>query len=63
MPGDGQGARINFVQRVLRGMPVWNFQINNIRSRNVALQELKIVISNVRLVADEHISVSQARRC
>ena len=61
MTRDGERARINLVERVLRCMPIRNIQINDICRWDATLQKRKVIIFNCRAVVDKDISISKTR--
>src|SRR5713226_6327488 len=66
MPGDGEAARVNLVQRISRGVPKtlrdWVVEGNHVTSGNPASQERKMVVFYGDAIVDEHVPVSQPLR-
>ncbi len=57
--GNGKRARVNLVEGVLRGMPVGNIQINNIRCRDISRLKNDWWSSSMVALIDEHAPVPE----
>ncbi len=60
---DGKAFRADFVERILGGVPVRNFEVNYINGRNVALEEGIVVILDLGSVLNEYPGITESCRC